>query len=344
MEKYLNKYKTITFPLIILVIFFSVGINTLHSQGLESLYAEKDILVETSPKIPGPNTDVNLSLKSYSFNLNNYFIAWFLNGEKYSADYGNRDFSFKTGQSGEVSNVTAVIEIGGQIFRKELRFVPSEVDMLWEALESYTPPFYRGKALPLQQAKIRVTAIPETQLITPADAPKLIYYWDKNYKRDISASGFGKQSFTFNADPLVFNEKITVTSNDRRENSFAKNTINIPTKSFAPKILFYKINDSNRILTNSAVNTNNLIEGDTIKLSFHPLNFSTTKKNFIDIFVNWSINNESRTPQDFNKQDELYISSGGESGIIPIGVKLDGIKKLLQTTELNINLIFNVKE
>ncbi len=338
MKKYILK-------IFFIVIFFSffTQVKNMYAQSF-NLYSADDIFVETYPKIPGPNTDVELNLKSYSFNLNNYYIAWFLNGEKQSADYGNRKLNFKTSESGIATNVTAVIEVGDQVFRKELRFVPSEVDMLWEATDAYTPPFYRGKALPLKQAQIKVTAIPETQLIAPSDAPKLVYYWDKNYKRNIAASGFGKYSFSFESDPLVSEEQITVTTNDRRENSFAKNTITIPIASFTSKVLFYEINDKGRIMTNRALNTHSIINGDTVKLSFHPLNLSTTKMNFVDLFVNWSVNGESRAPQDFEKQDELYISSGGKVGTTPVGVTLEGIKKLLQKAETTIDLTFTNPE
>ena len=319
---------------------FSVSPQTTEAQSFE-LYNEGDILVETSPEIPGPNEQVSLKLNSYSFNLNNYYIAWFENGEQRSAGYGVREYSFKTGVSGEVSNVTAVIEVGNQVFRKELRFAPSEIDLLWEVVDGYTPPFYKGKALPLKQSTIRVAAIPETQLIAPTDAPNLVYYWDKNYQRNTQASGFGKQSFTFTADALNVNEKISVTANDRRENSFARNTIDIPTDIYEPKILFYAINDNNRILTNKALNSRPTVDGDTIHMSFHPLNLSTTKENFIDLFVLWKINGEQRPPQDFDRQNELHISSGGETGNVPISLTLEGVSKILQKYTESINIVFN---
>lgn len=215
-------FSQLLFISMISMFIFSFHIEKTQAQQNFQLYTEDDIFVETYPKIPGPNENVDLNLKSYSFNLNNYYIVWFLDGEKQSADYGNRKFSFTTRGSGEATNVTAVIEFNDQVFRKELRFVPAEVDLLWEATDAYTPPFYRGKALPLKQASLKVSAIPETQLIAPKDAPKLVYYWDKNYKRNIPASGFGKQSFSFEADPLNLSEKITVTSNDRRKTLLQK--------------------------------------------------------------------------------------------------------------------------
>lgn len=331
------------FPILLCLLIISVfSISASNTSAQEfRLYDESDILVETTPQIPGPNEQVSLKLNSYSFNLNNYYIAWFENGEQRSTGYGNREYSFRTGNSGTVTNITAVIEIGNEVFRKEFRFAPSEIDLLWEVVDGYTPPFYKGKALPLQQSTIKVTAVPETQLIAPTDAPDLIYYWDNNYQRDSRASGFGKQSYTFVADPLNVNEKISVTANDRRENSFARNTIDIPTTTYEPKILFYEINEHDRVLTNKALNANAVVRGDTIHLSFHPLNFSTTEENFVDLFVLWNINGEQRPPQDFDNQSELHISSGGETGNVPISITLEGISNALQKHTENINVIFN---
>jgi hypothetical protein len=305
------------------------------------LYDESDIIVDVSPEVPGPNEEVTLRLKSYSFNLNNYFIVWYENGEQKAADYGNKEFKFKTGSSGSITSVTAVLDIGDQSFRKELRFSPSQVDLLWEAIDAYTPPFYKGKALPIQQSALRITAIPETLLLAPSDAPKLVYYWDRNYQRDINKSGFGRQSFTINGDPLIETEKITVMTNDRRENSFATSTITIPMDAYKPKILFYQENEQGRILTNKALNTNSSVVGDTIKLSFHPLNMSSTQENFIDMFVNWNINNEEQAPQDFDHQNELHITTEGQAGAVPISVTLEGITKIMQTHTENMTLIFS---
>ena len=337
--------KIVQFQITILkiVVIFFVTISSLLTQAQEfSLYSVNDILVETVPEIPGPNEFVDLNLNSYSFNLNNYYIAWFKDGEKQSAGYGNRDFSFQTGESGDITEVIAVIEFENQVFRKELHFAPSTVDLLWEVTDAYTPPFYKGKPLPIKQSQIRVTAISETLLIEPNDAPNLIYYWDNNYQRIVSKSGFGKQSFEFTADPFVEIEKITVTSNDRRENSFAKNTINIPTTTYQPKILFYEINEEGRLLTNKALNTNTVISGDTLRFSFHPLNISSIESNFVDLFVNWSINNDPGPPQDFAKQNELYLTTNGKSGAILINLELEGIEKLLQEASEEMELVFNV--
>ena len=337
MFKYSLQYIVIIF---LLGGFLGVAKQT-HAQDFQ-LYSAEDVFIETIPAVPGPNEQVTLKLDSYSFNVNNYYIGWFKDGQQQSAGYGQREFKFKTGNSGDITNITAVIEFEGQVFRKELLFAPSQVDLLWEAVDAYTPPFYKGKALALQQSNIRVTAIPETLLIEPNDAPNLVYYWDRNYKRDGGGSGFGRQSLSFTSDPLVVEEKITVTSNDRRENSVATNTITIPTKKTNPKLLFYEINEEGRLMTHRALNNNGLIDGDTVRFSFHPLHMSTVQPNFTDLFVDWSINNQHQAPQDFAKQNELYITSGGQSGTIAVDVTLEGIQKLLQKVNERFELVFNV--
>ena len=90
MKKY---FSHILLSFLAFVFLFSVAFHV-DAQSI-NLYSADDIFVETYPKIPGPNQGVELNLKSYSFNLNNYYIAWFLNGEKKSADYGNKTFNFK---------------------------------------------------------------------------------------------------------------------------------------------------------------------------------------------------------------------------------------------------------
>ncbi len=323
-------------------VLFSSANQTLFAQEFK-LYSEKDISVETYPAIPGPNELVELKLKSYSFNLNNYFITWYLNGKKQSADYGNRSLSFRTGDIGIATNVTAVIDYEDQVFRKELRFVPAEVDLLWEAVDAYTPPFYKGKALPMQQADIKITAIPETQLLAPKDADKLIYYWDRNYKRIIPKSGFGKNSFRFEADPLLVADSIRVAVNDRRENSFAENKISLNTKDTDPQILFYEINEDGRVMTNRALNEGASFEGDEARLGFYPLNLSSTEENFTDLFVGWKINGKDEAPQDFDRQNELHLTTGGVKGIVDIGLDLESIDKLLQKASETFKISFQAK-
>ncbi len=324
---------------IFLVPLFSLSAQNMSIDDFD-IYNDNDIIANVYPEIPGPNEEVRIHLNSYVFNLNNYYIAWFLDGRKVSEGFGVRDFRFKMGRPGEVRRVKAVIDVNGRIFKKEYRFAPAEVDLLWQAIDAYTPPFYRGKAIPLYQAKVRVLAIPETKIIAPTDSPNLVYYWKRNKRNIVIGSGFGKNTYTFEADPLRLEETIEVTTNDRRENSFAQSSVTIPFKDNKAEILFYEIDENGRIKTNRALNRFSTVKGDSIHFAFHPLNLSTTEPNFIDLFVGWMVNGKERAPQDFGKQDEMNITTEGQAGDVEVGLHLENIKKLLQTADAKMMLHF----
>ena len=67
-----------------------------------------------------------------------------------------------------------------------------------------------------------------------------------------------------------------------------------------------------------------------------------TAKNFTDLFVRWNINGRDQAPQDFAKQNQIFLTTNGESGSLQIETGIEGITKLLQKgvgrTTLNINL------
>ncbi|MGK0489259.1 MAG: hypothetical protein ACJAXB_002452, partial [Candidatus Endobugula sp.] len=125
----------VTLSLLVFALFANT--TTVNAQQFE-LYSANDVAVEVIPKIPGPNEKVRLKLNSYSFNLNNYFIVWSKDGERQSSGYGEREFSFTTGDSGEITDIIAVIQYEDQVFRKQLRFSPSQIDLLWEVSDGYS--------------------------------------------------------------------------------------------------------------------------------------------------------------------------------------------------------------
>lgn len=329
--------------LLALMLFLLINIFSIKEiQAQEyNIYSANDIFAETYPEIPGSYQKVDIELVSYLFNLNNHYISWFINGEKELAGYGEYNFEFETKAPGETISVSASIEVGDQTFRKNFKFTPAEVDILWEAIDAYESPFYRGKPLYLKGGKLRLTAIPETQLIAPTDAEKLIYYWNRNGKRDQAASGFGKNSYEFTTETLLEEDEIELTTNDRQENSFAQKRKSFkPFSNEAADLLFYEINSNGKLLLNKALNDFSLIKGSQIHLSFHPISLSTIAPNFIDTFVGWNINGENQAPQDFSKQNELAISTAGESGSVQISLELEPIDKYLQNIKEQVSLNF----
>lgn len=137
------------------------------------------INVITDPKLPGANEEVTIRLESYTTNLGASAIRWFVNKTDHSQGLALTEIKVRTGDFGVRTVVDVVIVTDqGERIDKQLVVAPAEVDVLWEAL-TYTPPFYKGKALPSFKSMVRVTAIPRFNSLT-SDPKKYKYRWTYN--------------------------------------------------------------------------------------------------------------------------------------------------------------------
>ena len=149
----------------------------------------------TYPAMPGANEEVTIRLESYTTSLGTSAIRWFVNKTDHSEGLALTEVKVHTLDFGQktVIDVVIVTEQGERI-DKQLVIAPAEVDVLWEA-QTYTPPFYKGKALPTFKSNVRVTAIPRFNSLT-SDPKKYTYRW--KYNRNLGlGEGLGKNSVIF---------------------------------------------------------------------------------------------------------------------------------------------------
>ena len=114
--------------------------HTTHAQT-----SADSIFTDIIPETPGAFQDVTIKLKSYSYNLLGSKITWTVDGKVVLSDTGAISYSFKTKDVGKATNIVITILTGGETIQKGISIQPQNVDMLWEAPDSYVPPFYKGK-------------------------------------------------------------------------------------------------------------------------------------------------------------------------------------------------------
>lgn len=150
------------------------------------------INVKLDPKTPGENTDVTVSIESFAVNLDASEIIWYVDKDPIKQGVGVKSLQVHTGNFGQTLHVKAVILSNlGKRVEKEIAIVPSEIDLLWEA-KTYTPPFYKGKALPTYKSLVKVTAIPRYGK-SMSDPKDFMYSW--KYNKTLSVGqGLGKNS------------------------------------------------------------------------------------------------------------------------------------------------------
>ena len=321
-----------------LVIALVLGI-VFASFSADAQIRDTDIVLGISPENPSPNQTVNATLGSHSINLDKTNISWLVNNEKLGGGIGKKSFSFKMGELGYLTVLSATIDtVDGQSIFKTITLRSTNVDLLWEAYDAYTPPFYRGKALAPSQGKFKVVAIPS--LVSQGEKVNinnLSYAWTKDRNPQVSSSGWGKSSFVFQNSYLDKGNVVEVKVSDILGNTGASGKINTTTSN--PKILFYEYD--------SKLGTRwerTLVDGFTINkdggiIDVEPYFFSPKDIGSSNLAFDWYINGAKiQTPETKNVLPVRPETS--EPGNATIRVVIENIKTLFQSTSKQIRVNF----
>jgi hypothetical protein len=156
---------------------------------------EGDIDVNVDPEYPSAYQTVTMRLDSNSVDLNRYSIQWFVDEIPKLSGIGKRDFQITSGNYGSVTKIVAIITIDGTSIQKKITVAPQDITMLWEAVDSYVPPFYRGKKLASQESLIKVSAIPNFQGGNKSlGIDNAVFLWDRNGNKILNIGGYAKDS------------------------------------------------------------------------------------------------------------------------------------------------------
>ncbi|MBY0328517.1 hypothetical protein K2Q02_00250 [Patescibacteria group bacterium] len=186
--------------LFITALFTIVTVSLTHAQ------LTPDISLNSIPNDPQPLQKVTVTAESYGINLDQASITWKYNNVVIDSGVGRKTVTLTAPKAGTTGIIT-VSTTGAEGVTATLILRPGSVDLLWEATDSYTPPFYKGKALASVNSLIRIAAIASSV------APKqLTYTWSGNDSVLGSLSGYGKSSLVFRNDVLDPIENISVSA------------------------------------------------------------------------------------------------------------------------------------
>ncbi len=298
---------------ILLSLVLTLGVlyvsNSIFAEN-EIVLQESDISTSIVPNNPKPYEDVTVTLTSYSTDLNKAMIKWQNGANIVLSGYGKTSYSFKA--LGPNSITILDISIGDpdaiNEITKRIVITPSEVELVWEGIDSYTPPFYRGKSFPSGESMIKVVAIPNTSTIKQ-NKGSVTYNWKSNDNSVQSASGYNKDSYVFKNSELNDGEKITVNAQSLDGKYSATNTIKIPITK--PEVIFYKKSPTDGVLYNQAIINDSFISEEEVSLVAEPYGLAI-KGNENNFNYSWKINGkEIETPK---KKTELTIRPASRGG------------------------------
>lgn len=214
------------------------------------------------------------------------------------------------------------------------------VNIEWQALDSYTPNFYKGRALPGEEAYMKAVAIVEANSLNGSINSDSFYYsWRYNDYYLYNNSGTGVKTVYFTLDKLQSNNvlELSIYSDSSQSTLLGKKAIQIKPTPVLP--ILYKRNSNGLITYANAINKKyqdlNVNSGDSFSILAEPYFFSA--KNTLDPILSYSWTADGIFNGNINSNIFNYYSSGVNN----LSLKINNNQKILQEGETSIN--FSVK-
>lgn len=295
------------------------------------------ISLKQSPTEPKPGENVVFTVSAFEFNVDLSNISWKIDGKVVSSGQGIKTFSTAAPENGKTKTVgVTVIPTGGLPINKGVTLASAEMDMLWQSLDGYTPPFYRGRTLPVSQSQVKVVAIPVVKNAngTFAKPSDFVYSWRRDSKNAPASSGIGKNSLGFANQTLETTNRVDVSAT----NGVRVITGAVILKYLNPEIIFYK----NDLATGTQYNKA-LVSGYTLPKTqslhlvaepfFLPADFKTNG----NVSMQWKLNDQSVNSS--NEKGHIIINSAGLDSLA-VGFTYDDSTRYFRTFDQRLNLSF----
>lgn len=297
-----------------------------------------------APEIPGPGELVSIEAEGVGGFLGNATLTWSVDGKTVKSGAGETFFTFTAGALGKTSQVRVSIQSSqyGTIVRS-FSFTPSRVDLLWEA-DTTVPPWYAGKALYSPGATVRVFAYPEIMQKGVRAAPAtLSYRWLLNDVPQLSQSGVGRTSFTFDGSQLHDSETVAVEV-FAGTTAAGRGEITIPAAT--PMLVLYNKDPLRGILYDLALGAQARLGAKEATVRAEPYYFSRESARRGSLVFSWLLNgNDAAGPATAGGELTLRQTGSGE-GSADLSVTLQNTEdtKLLQAAETSLTIKFGQSE
>lgn len=296
------------------------------------------IAVTVSPDNPSPNENVDVTLSSYANNLDSVSISWILNGKAVLSGIGKKTLSITAPAAGSISTIVASISLPDGVVEKKIIIRPSVMVLLWQATDSYVPPFYKGKAMPSTESEVRVVAMPEIRNGKNLMNPKnMIYSWQQDNTDDAENSGYAKNSYTYVNDYLRNSNNISVTAStiDGQNSSGA----NIQIGQVSPFLIFYKTDNKIGTIWENVLPDTHTVHGNEVVFAAP---YFISPKELLNPILNWawSLNGNEISVSDYRKYMLPIQVAEGTSGTSTLRLDVSNPGKLFQNISKEVNIEF----
>lgn len=307
-------------PSIALALSFLLLATPAYAQyGLHGL--GQGITIGMVPAHPGVHETVQLTVRSSIFDISHSVIVWSANGKVIAKGTGADTASIPTGDLGSQTTVTVQLTAPDESSAEaSARVIPTQVDLLVDS-DSYTPPFYRGKALASAGSNLILQALPHFARPGGSQIPAsdLIYTWKRNGQVLGDISGLGKSAVVIPA-PVLYGRDVVSVEIASSDGVLAGES-SLAIKSLDPMLVLYEDHPLFGILFGSALGASTFIPES--EMTFIAVPYFSSVRTPLDSALQyaWRVNG-TRLTTDPKKPNEFTLQSGESNTVALIQVEL----------------------
>jgi len=290
-----------------------------------------------SPSNPHPEQSVSVLVRSFSADIDRSTVSWYRNGILAESGVGDDQYDFTLGGAGTIDTIRVVIQtLTGAIAEKTLVIHPSDILLIWQA-DSYTPPFYRGKALHTVESDTTVLVIPNIVVDgTLVPSSSLIFTWKRDGVVLGSLSGIGRDTLTFDGSVLSRATDITVTVETLDSSVEARRNLRIPVSQ--PILYLYERSPVLGILFNSALLDRFRMRKEETVVEAFPYFFSTKDRYKVPTYewhVGSNLINDNTSPN-------ITLRQGEGGGDTFLSVRAKNPSSILEISNRGVTIEFGI--
>lgn len=283
------------------------------------------VSIAINPQFPNPGETITASLDDYSIDTTGATITWLLDGNELSAIRNNRTVTLTAPAAGKTMVLTAGLTFSNKpSIKASVTITPLYVDVIVEPL-TYTPVFYAGRALPVHDSLVNLTA-----LVHGSDGQMavsgLTYNWLLNGNSVYGGPRNGNNRAQITV-PYGRNSVITLSVTDTTGKLVARRLISIP--SVSVDLEFYEVSTLYGLSQKAIGPTLPLIgQSSTVRAVPYYLDNRAVNNS---LYTQWYVNNQ-KTDSGSDDPFEINLRPAG-SGSTIINFKVRNPLSLLQGDE-----------
>ena len=192
---------------------------------------------------------------------------------------------------------------------------------------TYTPPFYRGRALPSADAPVRIHA--DAQFGGSVPASSVNYTWTINTRVMQNLSGLGKSDLLLSGASLYGTMIVSVAAS--AGSLHGSQTIRIP--AVTPKVVLYNDDPLLGMRYHTAIDATTPLHSSETTLVAEPYFFAVSSPVSSDLIYKWSVNGSPvLSDQDSPARITLNVDGGGEA-TASVGLTLSSTQFSFETAK-----------